>query len=186
MKKTIFLLVLLLLAASTALAEYDPIQGAKNDLTEVFGYTVEEAENFEFEDNGIDTVRFWPKDHPDWEWFGAYVKSYKAKALPMLKRFCSAVSKSNGNFVFDAGTVNADESTLVGKFVGLVFGEEEYYSNAGELKTRLYVAREFPVDQIGAQKVPKKKEAEKKGGDFKQGEAFMDVPKTDAGYVPFC
>ena len=126
------------------------------------------------------------KDHPDWEWFGAYVKSYKAKALPMLKRFCSAVSKSNGNYVFDAGTVNADESTLAGKFVGLVFGEEEYYSNAGELKTRLYVAREFPVDQIGAQKVPKKKEAEKKGGDFKQGEAFMDVPKTDAGYVPFC
>lgn len=67
-----------------------------------------------------------------------------------------------------------------------VFGEEEYYSNAGDLKTRLYVAREFPVDQIGAQKVPKKKEAEKKGGDFKQSEAFMDVPKTDTGYVPFC
>ena len=37
-------------------------------------------------------------DHPDWAWTGAYVKSYKTKALPMFKRFCSAVSKSNGNF----------------------------------------------------------------------------------------
>ena len=91
MKKTIFLLVLLLLAASTALAEYDPIQGAKNDLTEVFGYTVEEAENFEFEDNGIDTVRFWPKDHPDWVYTlfydsygstGGDTPFYKEKYLP--------------------------------------------------------------------------------------------------------
>lgn len=91
MKKTIFLLVLLLLAASTALAEYDPIQGAKNDLTEVLGYTAEEAENFEFEDNGIDTVRFWPKDHPDWVYTlfydsygstGGDTPFYKEKYLP--------------------------------------------------------------------------------------------------------
>ena len=86
----------------------------------------------------------------------------------------------------DVGLIVARRLKILGKNVIAVFGEEEYYSNAGELKTRLYVAREFPVDQIGAQKVPKKKEAEKKGGDFKQGEAFMDVPKTDAGYVPFC
>ena len=35
-------------------------------------------------------------NHPDWSWAGAYVKSYKPTALPMFKRFCSAVSKSNG------------------------------------------------------------------------------------------
>ena len=74
MRKAI-LLILLLLMASTALAEYDPIQGAKNDLTEVFNYTVEEAEAFEFEDNGIDTVRFWPKEHPDWV-YTLYYDSY--------------------------------------------------------------------------------------------------------------
>ena len=127
------------------------------------------------------------KSHPDWAWSGAYVKSYKTKALPMLKRFCSAVSKSNGNFVFDAGTINADESTLVGKRIGLVFGEEEYYSNSGELKTRLYVAREFPVDQIASQKVPKLREAEKKpsGGFQKRNEDFMNVPAASEEGVPF-
>ena len=54
------------------------------------------------------------------------MKSYKPKALPMFKRFCSAVSKSNGNYVFDAGVVNSDEKTLVGKLIGLIFQEEEY------------------------------------------------------------
>lgn len=94
------------------------------------------------------------KEHPDWEWYGAYVKSYKKKALPMLKRFCSAVSKSNGKYVFDAGSVNSDEQTLVGKKIGLLFGEEEYYGNDGELKTRLYVNSEFPIDKLKEQRTP--------------------------------
>lgn len=98
------------------------------------------------------------ESHPDWLWAGAYTKSYKPTAQPRFKRFCSAVSKSNGTYVFDADVVNADESTLVGKLIGLVFQEEEYYGNDGDKKTRLIVSREFPIDQIDKQKVPKKKE----------------------------
>ena len=93
-------------------------------------------------------------NHPDWEWSGAYVKSYKTKALPMFKRFCSAISKSNGNFIFDGGAVNSDEKSLIGKKLGIVLREEEYYSNSGDKKTRLIVHREFPIDQLAAQKVP--------------------------------
>ena len=93
------------------------------------------------------------KDHSDWAWVGAYVKSYKAKALPMFKRFCSAVTASNAGYVFD-GNVNADEKTLVGKQIGLILAEEEYYGNDGNKKTRLYVAREFPVDKLAKQKIP--------------------------------
>lgn len=93
---------------------------------------------------------------PDWAWCGAYVKSYKPKALPMFKRFCSAISKSNGNFVFDGGSVNADEKTLIGKKLGIVFQEEEYYGNDGNIKTRLIVNREFPIDKLTEQKVPKR------------------------------
>ena len=96
-------------------------------------------------------------NHPDWLWAGAYVKSYKDSALSLFKRFCSAVSKSNGNFVFDAGEVNSEEQTLVGKRIGLVFQEEEYESNMGELRTRLKVYREFPVDKLSEQKTPGKK-----------------------------
>lgn len=95
-------------------------------------------------------------EHPDWLWMGAYVKSYKPTALPMFKRFCSAVSKSNAGFVFD-GNINSDERTLVGKKIGLVLGEEEYYANDGNKRTRTYVAREFPVDQADSQKVPELK-----------------------------
>lgn len=121
-------------------------------------------------------------DHSDWKWAGAYVKSYKTSALPMFKRFCSAVSKSNGNFVFDGNTVNADEKTLVGKRIGLVFQEEEYYSNSGDKKTRLIVSREFPIDQISKQKTPAPKllPEEPQGAD-----AFMSIPEGMDEELPF-
>lgn len=96
-------------------------------------------------------------NNPDWAWAGAYCKSYKPAALPMFKRFCTAVSRSNGNYVFDGGAVNKDESTLVGKKVGLLFQEEEYYGNDGDKKTRLIISGEFSVDKLAEQKVPKPK-----------------------------
>jgi hypothetical protein len=71
----------------------------------------------------------------------------------MFKRFCSAVSKSNGKYVFD-GDKNADEKTLVKKKIGLVFQEEEYYGNDGEKRTRLKVLKECPVDEVPNQKIP--------------------------------
>ena len=98
------------------------------------------------------------EDHPDWTWVGEYCRSYKEKALGMFKRFCSSVSKSNGSFVFDGNTVNSDEKTLVGKKIGIVLQEEEYYGNDGEKKIRLIVNKEFPVADLAAQRVPKRKE----------------------------
>lgn len=80
-------------------------------------------------------------------WGGRFYKSYKETALPMFKRFCSAVSKSNNGYAFD-GETNADESTLVGKLIGLVLCEEEYYGNDGNIRTRLYVDRECAVEDI--------------------------------------
>ena len=125
--------------------------------------------------------------HPDWLWAGAYTKSYKPTALPMFKRFCSAVSKSNGKFIFDGGQVNADEKTLVGKMIGLLFQEEEYYGNDGNLKTRLIVSKEFPIDQIDKQKTPKKKEVADKPAE-NTGAAingFVDVEDSDSEELPF-
>lgn len=94
--------------------------------------------------------------HPDWTFIGSYIRSYKEAALGMFKRFCSAVSKSNGNFIFD-GQTNADESTLIGKKVGLVLQEEEYIGNDGSRKKRLIVNKEFPINEIEKQKVPEPK-----------------------------
>lgn len=121
-------------------------------------------------------------NHPDWAWTGAYVKSYKPKALPMFKRFCSAVSKSNNGYVFDGGSVNADEKTLIGKRIGLVFQEEEYYGNDGNVKTRLIVNKEFQIDKLNSQKVPSKKCLPKES--FKDTD-FMDIDPNSDEEVPF-
>lgn len=123
-------------------------------------------------------------NHPEWTWVGTYIKSYKEKALPMFKRFCSAISKCNGAYVFDGGDVNSDEKTLIGKRLGLVLGEEEYWNNSGEKKTRLYVYKEFPVDQIDKQKVPALKQLkdEPAAGSI---DSFVKVPDSDKEEIPF-
>lgn len=120
-------------------------------------------------------------------WGGRCYRSYKESALPMFKRFCSAVTKSNNGFVFD-GETNADEQTLVGKLVGIVLGEEEYVGNDGNVKTRLYVYKECSVDDIanGNFKVPalkKLKEEEKENASGTPD--FMEVPKDSADDLPF-
>ena len=73
-----------------------------------------------------DAFAFWPM---------AFVKSYKEKALRFFKGFKTSVEESNRNFTF-----KNDPQSLVGKFVGVVLGEEEYLAKDGTVKTRLYVA----------------------------------------------
>jgi hypothetical protein len=126
------------------------------------------------------------EEHPDWPWYGAYVKSYKPKALPMFKRFCSAVNKSNDNYIFDGGSANSDEQTLVGKKIGLLMGEEEYYGNDGELRTRLYIRSEFPVSELSKQKVPALKKLKEE--DTAPGAAtdeFLNIPDGAGDDLPF-
>lgn len=125
------------------------------------------------------------KNHPDWEWVGAYVKSYKTAALPMFKRFCTAVSKSNGGFVFDGGAINADENTLVNKLIGLVFREEEYYSNSGDIRTRLIVHSEFAIDKLTDQKVPEVKKLKTEPNAAPVSTDFMEIPEVEAEEIPF-
>lgn len=120
------------------------------------------------------------QNHPEWGWAGVYVRSYKQTALGMFKRFCSAVSKSNGNFVFDGGAVNSDEKTLAGKKIGIIFREEEYYGNDGEKKTRLSVYGEFPVSELANQRTPKKKELPPDGNALANAGTSADVDE-----IPF-
>ena len=131
------------------------------------------------------------KNNPDWAWAGAYVKSYKPAALPMFKRFCTAVSRSNGAYVFDGGKINKDEQTLVGKKIGLLFREEEYYGNDGEKKTRLSISGEFPVDKLAEQKVPKIKLLKDDNADISSTPSstpyddFVNVPDNTPTEAPF-
>lgn len=122
-------------------------------------------------------------------WGGKCYRSYKEAALPMFKRMCSAVTKSNKGYIFD-GNKNADETTLIGKLVGMILGEEEYIGNDGSVKTRLVVIREIAVDKIrsGEFKVPELKklpESDKPASSGDQSEDFMNVPEKLDEDVPF-
>lgn len=85
------------------------------------------------------------------KWFGNFIRSYKEKALGMFKHFTDCVEASNARYQW-----NFDEKTLEGKLIGLVFGEEEYIKNNGELGSRMYVSDVKTVDQIdkGDYRVP--------------------------------
>lgn len=124
------------------------------------------------------------ENHPDWDWAGAYVRSYKPTALGMLKRFCNEVTASNDGYTFDAGEVNADESTLIGKRIGLLFQEEEYYGNDGNLRTRLKVYKECAIDDVPSQKVPPIKRVEREPSQSDQFEAVNVNDGTDTE-LPF-
>ena len=93
------------------------------------------------------------KAHPDWTWFGKYRQYYTEKSMPFFKAFCTSVSRSNGNYVFDAFK-NTDEQTLVGKLIGLNFGEEKYDANDGTVKTVYKVRRTFSIDKLSEQTIP--------------------------------
>ena len=96
----------------------------------------------------------WRAEHPDWRDPLHYRRYYTPRALGFFKRFCDAVSRSNGNFVFDGAKVNHDERTLVGKRLGVVLQAVEYYTNSGDLRTRLEILREIPIDRVPYEPVP--------------------------------
>lgn len=70
-----------------------------------------------------------------WPAAGSFIRSYKEKALPMLKGFTNALEKSNKNYVWDW-----DETKLKGKTIVLIIGDEEYLNQKGEKRIRNYVA----------------------------------------------
>ena len=119
-------------------------------------------------------------------WAGKCYRSYKENALPMFKRMCSAVTKSNKGFIFD-GNQHCDESTLVGKKVGMILGKEEYIGNDGSTKTRLYVAREVDIADIkaGKFKIPELKKLNNTNTENEQDDDFMNVPKDADEENPF-
>lgn len=76
MKRLLSLLMLTALLVSPALADGEsPRDSARSCLTEVYGYTPQEADSFEFQDDGKGMLRYWPKDHPEWVYTHPYATS---------------------------------------------------------------------------------------------------------------
>jgi hypothetical protein len=87
-------------------------------------------------------------------WGGSFIRSYKEKALGMFKHFTNCIEESNAGYMWAW-----DEKSLVGKFIGLVLGEEEYEKSDGSVGVRLYVKEVKTVQEIkdGNFKIPELK-----------------------------
>lgn len=109
-------------------------------------------------------------------WNASFIRSYKEKALGMLKHFTNCIEQSNAGYEWDW-----NEKGLIGKFVGLVLGEEEYKNSSGEVKVKLVVSQIKTTEEI-------------KNGDFKvpslkklppETNVVNFAPTTDDDELPF-
>ena len=99
----------------------------------------------------------------------------------MLKHFTNCIEQSNAGYEWDW-----NEKGLIGKFVGLVLGEEEYRNNAGEIKSKLVVKDIKTIEDIknGNFKIPASKKLEVTGrtNEFTEFTPVADVTGDD---LPF-
>ena len=95
------------------------------------------------------------KQWGNWPWQASFRRYYTEKSQPFFKGFLTCIHKSNPGYTF-----NNDDATLKGKSIGLILGEEEYWSNYhNDIRSKLAVTRIVSADTIkkGAFKVPAKK-----------------------------
>jgi len=102
-------------------------------------------------------------------------RSYKETALGFFKAFKNAVEKSNPGYIFDDRHVQS----LVGKYMGVVTGLEEYQKNNGEIVERLYVyqVRSTQAIRKGDFEVPNIKKLKAKNQPY-------NFPQTSYGSIP--
>ncbi len=114
------------------------------------------------------------------DWIATFIRSYKEKAQGMFKHFINCVEQSNNGFAWDWS-----EKELVGEFVGLVLGEEEYENKKGEIKTKLVVKDVKTAFEIkeGNFKIPPIKKLERTQAQNDNG--FSPIDNVDTSDLPF-
>ena len=120
--------------------------------------------------DGPEAGRYANED-PDNDYRHSFIRSYKDTALGMLKAFLQAVDETNGSKLGETVETGLDEQRLVGLYLGVVLGYEEYETNAGDVKERLYVKSCKTAKQI-------------QEGDFKVPELKKLKAKTNAAAIP--
>lgn len=80
----------------------------------------------------------------------SFIRSYKETALGMFKAFIIAVDGANETNFNESIEKGFDETKLVGKLLGVLFGYEEYEANDGNIKERLYLAKFLNIEQVRA------------------------------------
>lgn len=127
----------------------------------------------------FDRAGFWPT---------ILIRSYKETAMRFFKTFKTSVEMSNKGYQFDDQNVQG----LVGKYFGVVLGEEEYWKNNGDIGKRLYVAqvRSYKAIRNGDFKIPELKKLDGQAPRAAQPArpvpvGFSDIGDDDDGEIPF-
>lgn len=134
----------------------------------------------EFKNYGAEAEK---RNNNDWSYIRMF-RSYKESAQGMFKGFLSALEKSNPNFKAD--TFDGDENKLVGLFIGIVLGFEEYEKRDLTIGIRTYVKTVTTVEKIHNHeyKVPDLKKLETKAPQQKTA-SIPAAPVVDDDDCPF-
>ena len=119
----------------------------------------------------------WKNDTRDQKkWAGVaniFPTDKEGKTSKTFKQFCTSIERSNNSQIqWGAGF----ESSIINKFIGGIFGEEEYYNSVGEVKTARKLFYWASVESISEAKIPNKREVEK---------IDDDITPVDDGDMPF-
>ena len=120
---------------------------------------------------------------PNGGMFRAGILNRSGRTNSFFKGLITSIEESNTGYSFKGS--GCDESTLKGKMVGFNFGEEEYMSNSGEIRTAVKPFYAVSVATVrGGIEPPKKKEYRPKPGDM-AARGFTDVTAEAMPDLPF-
>lgn len=96
-----------------------------------------------------------------------------------FKQFCTCIEKTNNSKIqWGAGF----EQSIVGKYIGGIFGEEEYISQSGEIKVARKLFYWCSGDKIVDAKIPEKRYVERPQAD---SNGFISIPQGIDDELPF-
>lgn len=138
------------------------------------------------------TNRYVADTRPDKKWSGnVYIVLEGEYGEQNLNRFLGAVDHSNENFNPMAGG-ELDPKVFKGMKVGVIFREEEYNNQNGEVRTAVKPAFWCNYNDAPEQKIPKIKFLPRSTTDptnftpsWQQTAGFVDVPADDEQGLPF-
>ena len=105
------------------------------------------------------------------------------KLSPYFKGLMTNFEKSNSGFKVTAGSF--DERNLIGKCIGVVFAEQEYYSKDGDIKTTVLPRYTLSIDKVRNKlfKIPTVKRVERRNNS-EVDDDFSEVEIKDEN-LPF-
>lgn len=114
--------------------------------------------------------------------FRQFTRDYsdQSKTNPYFKGLIQAVIDSNPNYVWDW-----NERSLTGKYIGFVFGEEEYLNNNNEKRTAVKARFCCAAADAPEKEAPKLKELRQSGGTATTATQSNGFTQVDDDELPF-